>query len=184
MSPLPRILRRATLGLIVLSVILFILLRACGILHKTVEGDPDAVFDSPEGIENAADESSLGFSAGKANIDIERNKIGDLDYYANSKNRDKTLKYTVATARKGNLRHVRLILPDSTWIWMNISTWIKYPRNFSQDTIHISLDGEAYIEGKRDSLHPYIISMLPIRPSSRIKQESPSTVNFNIIINN
>ena len=69
MSPLPRILLRATLGLLVLSVILFILLRACGILHKTVEGDPDAVFNSPEGIENAGDEISLGFSTAKAGID-------------------------------------------------------------------------------------------------------------------
>ena len=177
MSP-ARILRRATFCLIVLSVILVILLRACGILHKTVEGDPDAVFNSPEGIENAGDEGNLGFYMGKAGIDPVRNQIGGLDYYASSKNRDKKLRYTVSTALKGNLRQVRLILPDSTWIWMNISTWIKYPRNFSQDTIHIGLDGEAYIEGKRDSLHPYIISLMRIRPS---KVESingqPSTVN-------
>jgi hypothetical protein len=174
-----RNLRRATaFGLIVLSVILYILLRACGILHKTVEGDPDAVFNSPEGIENAGDEYNFGLSAGKAGITAERNEIGDLDYYASSKNRDKTLRYTVATAHKGNLRHARLILPDSTWIWLNISTWIKYPRNFSQDTIHISLDGEAYIEGKRDSLHPYIISLLPIRPPLvEGQRQLPSTAN-------
>jgi transmembrane sensor len=178
MSPLYRILQRATLGLIVLSVILVILLRACGILHKTVEGDPDAVFVSPEGIENAGDEWNLGLSAGIAGITAERNQIGDLDYYASSKNRDKKLRYTVATAHKGNLRHARLILADSTWIWLNISTWIKYPRNFSQDTIHIILDGEAYIEGKRDSLHPYIISILPIRPSLiEGQRQLPPTAN-------
>ena len=138
MSP-ARILRRATFGLIVLSVIVVILLRACGILHKTVEGDPDAVFNSPEGIENAGDEINLGFYMGKAGIDPVRNQIGGLDYYASSKNRDKKLRYTVSTALKGNLRHARLILPDSTRIWMNISTWIKYPRNFSQDWQYISV---------------------------------------------
>ena len=84
----------------------------------------------------------------------------------------------MSTALKGNLRHARLILPDSTWIWLNISTWIKYPRNFSQDTIQISLDGEAYIEGKRDSLHPYFISLLPIRTSSVEHQKQlPPTAN-------
>ncbi len=51
----------------------------------------------------------------------------------------------------------RLILPDSTWIWVNSGTTIKYPVNFSQDSIHINVVGEAYIEGKRDSLHPYVI---------------------------
>ncbi len=178
MFPSTRTLRRAALWLIVVGVILVILLRACGIMHKTVEGDPDAVFASPEGLENGRDEWNLGVSAGFAGITIERNQLGDLDYYASSKNRDKQLRYTVATAHKGNLRHARLILPDSTWIWLNVSTWIKYPRNFSQDTIQISLDGEAYIEGKRDSLHPYIISLLRIRLSEvESTNRQPSTVN-------
>jgi hypothetical protein len=178
MFPPHRKLLRATLWLLVGSAILVIILRSCGIMHKTVEGDPDAIFTSPEGVQNFDDEKSLGFHMGFANIDPVRTKIGGLDYYAHSKNRDKKRQYEVSTAKKGNLNQVRLILPDSTWIWLNRSTWIKYPVNFEQDSIHIALDGEGYFEGIRDSLHPYIISLLTLRPSDDdISNRKLSTVN-------
>jgi hypothetical protein len=143
-----------------------------------VEGDPDAIIASPEHMENEADETKLGFRMGFANIDPVRTKIGGFDYYAHSKNRNRKRKYGVATAKKGNLQQVRLILPDSTWIWLNRSTWIKYPVNFLQDSIHIVLDGEGYFEGIRDSLHPYIISLMTLRPADdNISRQKPSTVN-------
>ncbi len=101
------------------------------------------------------DDGSTGFGAGLADIDLKENKIGENDYYANSKNRDRKLRYSFSS---GDQRHFRLILPDSTWIWVHPNTRIKYPVNFSQDSIHVTVLGKAYFEVNKDSLHPYIIS--------------------------
>jgi hypothetical protein len=178
MSPVAR---RAMIGLLVLSVIVVIILRVAGCMHKKVEGDPDAVFNSPEGTENFVDEIPLGFHAARAHIEARKNEIGEYDYWASSRDQNKKWRNIVSSAKKGIFSHFRLILPDSTWIWVNTSTWIKYPRNFSQDTIHISVDGETYFEGKRDSLHPYIISILPIRPLPE-NSTQPKPISHNKIV--
>jgi len=53
--------------------------------------------------------------------------------------------------------------PDGTMVWVNAETHISYPANFTNDTIRMTLQGEAYFE-LSDSAHPYIITI-------------PSTVN-------
>ena len=40
---------------------------------------------------------------------------------------------------------------------MNASSTIKYPANINQDTIHIDVEGEVYIERSKDSSHHYLI---------------------------
>ena len=152
MSPLAR---RAAIGAaVVLGFALYLILRATGVIHKTAGDNTDAVYVSPEGVEIVLDDYNRGNLAGKADIDLRKNEIGQYDYYATSRDRDKKLQYTLRSPQKEGFR---LILPDSTWIWVNSGTSIKYPVNFSQDSIHINIVGEAYIEGKRDSLHPYVI---------------------------
>ena len=151
--------RRAFFGsLFVLGVIIYLLLRITGIIPKTAITHKDAVLPSPEGLEIVIDDGSTGWGAGLANIELKENKLGENDYYAGSKDRDRKLRYSLPS---GDQRHFRLILPDSTWIWVHPNTRIKYPVNFSQDSIHVTVLGKAYFEVNRDSLHPYII----IQPS-------------------
>ncbi len=109
----------------------------------------------PKALEIVIDDGITGLGAGLADIDLKENKLGENDYYANSKNRDRKLRYSLSS---GDQRHFRLILPDSTWIWVHPNTRIKYPVNFSQDSIRVTVLGKAYFEVNQDSLHPYIIS--------------------------
>ena len=146
-------------AVIVIGVFLFLLLRITGIIPKTMITHKDAALPTPEGLEIVIDDGSTGYGAGLADIDLKENKLGENDYYANSKNRDRKIRYSLPS---GDQRHFRLILPDSTWIWVHPNTRIKYPVNFSQDSIHVTVLGKAYFEVNRDSLHPYII----IQPST------------------
>ena len=172
--------RRATIGaIIVLGFVLYLILRATGCISKSAGDNSDAVYVSPEGVEIVLDDFNRGNLAGKADIDLEKNETGQYDYYASSRDRDKKLQYTLRSPKKEGFR---LILPDSTWIWVNSGTTIKYPVNFSQDSIHINVVGEAYIEGKRDSLHPYIIT-LPLtvnrQPSTNVTVKA-SSAHFDV----
>ncbi len=55
----------------------------------------------------------------------------------------------------GDTRH--LLLPDSSEIWINAGTHIRYPKNFSQTERVIHLDGEAYFSVKKDEAKPFIV---------------------------
>lgn len=50
-----------------------------------------------------------------------------------------------------------LTLPDSSLVWLNKNSEIKYPENFDDDERVIVLSGEAYFEIKKDVEKPFII---------------------------
>ena len=105
---------------------------------------------------------------------------GELDYIAsNNIKKAKNKNYSLRSSKKG---HFKLNLPDCGWIWFHSATSIDYPANLSQDTIHINVKGEAYFELKRDSLHPFVISMAPAanrQPPTCVEVES-FNAHFNV----
>ncbi|NDW08442.1 FecR family protein [Dysgonomonas sp. 520] len=50
-----------------------------------------------------------------------------------------------------------LFLPDSSEIWLNAGTTIKYPKKFKGDERSIYLDGEAYFSVKRNEQKPFVV---------------------------
>lgn len=59
------------------------------------------------------------------------------------------------SATYGENKH--LLLPDSSEIWLNAGTVIKYPKRFSDSQRLVHLDGEAYFSVKKDASHPFIV---------------------------
>jgi transmembrane sensor len=51
----------------------------------------------------------------------------------------------------------RLILPDSTIVFLNSGSYLKYPAKFLGITREIFLKGEAYFEVRKDLKHPFIV---------------------------
>lgn len=49
------------------------------------------------------------------------------------------------------------ILPDGTKVWLNSSSYLKYPNIFSGDTREVTLDGEAYFEVVANAEKPFIV---------------------------
>lgn len=50
-----------------------------------------------------------------------------------------------------------IVLPDGTKVWLNSSSYLKYPNLFSGSTREITLDGEAYFEVTEDLEKPFIV---------------------------
>jgi len=55
----------------------------------------------------------------------------------------------------GDTKHI--FLPDSSEIWLNAGTSIKYPKAFKGNERHVRLDGEAYFSVKKDNTKPFIV---------------------------
>ncbi|HEY0274262.1 MAG TPA: FecR family protein, partial [Chitinophaga sp.] len=71
-----------------------------------------------------------------------------------SHNRPAVLARNVFT-QKGQLS--RMILSDSTVVWLNTNSHLRYPETFSGDERSVFLEGEAYFEVYPDSRHPFVI---------------------------
>lgn len=52
-----------------------------------------------------------------------------------------------------------LVLSDSTEIYLNADTWLKYPVSFQGEERRVYLSGEAYFKVKRDESKPFIVEM-------------------------
>lgn len=75
---------------------------------------------------------------------------GGYLYYNQSPN--KQIEISVAY---GNTRH--LILPDSSEIWVNAGSSIRYPETFKKNQRLVYLEGEAYFSVKKDHTKPFIV---------------------------
>ncbi len=75
---------------------------------------------------------------------IKKNEKGELIYFAANDTRASYDKmYDLVIPRGGEFA---IQFPDSTLIWLNSDSRIKYPAHFANDTVRISIAGEAFIE--------------------------------------
>lgn len=51
----------------------------------------------------------------------------------------------------------RLLLPDSSEIWLNAGSSIIYPKTFAENKRLVTLDGEAYFIVSKDTTKPFIV---------------------------
>lgn len=65
-------------------------------------------------------------------------------------------RYTSVVAEKGQISKV--ILPDSSTIWLNSGTTIKYNNKFGQSNRDISLVGQAFLDVRKNKNLPLIVS--------------------------
>lgn len=63
--------------------------------------------------------------------------------------------YTEVTVSSGS--KLRTVLPDSTIVWLNSGSTLKYPQSFSYKNRQAEIIGEAYFNVKSDKLHPFVV---------------------------
>ena len=49
------------------------------------------------------------------------------------------------------------VLPDGTKVWLNSSSYLRYPNLFSGQTREVTLDGEAYFKVTENTKKPFIV---------------------------
>lgn len=78
-----------------------------------------------------------------------------------------SLKYSIAAPAKNPEWHTLhvprggeyvLILSDGTKVFLNAASRLKYPVHFSGSNRRVVLEGEAYFEVSRDTMHPFIVA--------------------------
>ncbi|GAA3990495.1 FecR family protein [Mucilaginibacter dorajii] len=69
--------------------------------------------------------------------------------------RQKTVALDYATVPKGARR--KLVLSDSSIVWLNADSKLSYPEHFGNHSREITLSGEAYFEIKHDASRPFTV---------------------------
>lgn len=92
-------------------------------------------------------------------VEIDGAKIHQKDstlLYNNEGEKNNEIKFNSLVTPKSKV--FNLVLADGTKVWLNASSAIKYPVNFSSDVRKVYLTGEAYFEVTHDSSRPFIVS--------------------------
>jgi ferric-dicitrate binding protein FerR (iron transport regulator) len=64
--------------------------------------------------------------------------------------------HELSIPRKG---FYRLVLPDGSRVWINSSSSIRYPSQFTGAERRVTVTGETYFEVAKDRLHPFVVSV-------------------------
>ena len=93
-------------------------------------------------------------------VEIDGTKIAKEDSTLSYKNQvsevGKEIQYNSLVAPKSKVFSV--VLADGTKVWLNASSAIKYPTQFTSGIRQVFLTGEAYFEVTRDPNRPFIVS--------------------------
>ena len=54
-------------------------------------------------------------------------------------------------------KEFKIVLEDSTVVWLNSESTLKYPKLFGDKERRVEVDGEAYFQVKKDSLRPFYV---------------------------
>lgn len=107
------------------------------------------------GVAQILDDFHRGYLTGWAGISVKENDHGDAVYYASSRDQAAhNLYYWLYTSPNGQLD---LRLPDGSRVLLNGNSSVRYPRNFSQDSIMIFIEGEAFVELAKSDKHVEVI---------------------------
>jgi len=146
----------ATLRKISIAVAAVIALFIFNLYDFGFEGKPTTVVDSFETIESGKSKATLTLDNGKKidlledqnlNLESDGSKIigvrNSITYLQKKSNQAERKYNTLKTPRGGEFF---LILSDSTKVWLNAESHIKYPVVFSSDKRTVELTGEAFFE--------------------------------------
>lgn len=122
--------------------------------EPVVPGSDGAILTLSDGRKVVLDSAVDGQIAADANSLLI--KKGGVLNYVSSKDQMKTeLVYNTMTTPKG--RQFQLILPDSTKVWLNAASSIRYPTAFTGEKRTVSVTGEVYFEVTHHADQPFVV---------------------------
>src|SRR5690606_36357040 len=116
-----------------------------------------AVLTLSDGRQIDLNEQSTGLYLEESGVRIRQTSDGELMYeVSQSSNSDETAFNIFATPR-GNTYSI--LLPDGTKVWLNASSSIRYPINFTATERRVFLSGEAYFEVNHNPHRPFYVDI-------------------------
>ncbi len=80
---------------------------------------------------------------------------GTLSYYLLRNNEERTETFCEVTAPMGS--NSEIVLPDSSKVWLNAGSKIKYSTSFNRNDRFLSLEGEGYFKVAKNKKLPFIV---------------------------
>ena len=90
----------------------------------------------------------------RGNLGITKVGAGVLTYEVGSDEEAPLEYHTITTPRGGQFK---VVLPDSTVVWLNAASRLRYPTKFTDEQREVSLSGEAYFEVAKRAHEPFIV---------------------------
>ncbi len=150
-------------------IVIPLLIASYFVLHKKQHHTPDISYSALEKQIQDFQQSSIITSNGKvilldgskdSTFEIDATKIimGDANIsYSNDESKsDQEIKYNTLVTPKSKV--FSIVLADGTKVWLNASSAIKYPTQFTSDVRNVYLTGEAFFEVAKDASKPFIVS--------------------------
>lgn len=98
---------------------------------------------------------NTGLLAMQSGVKITKGEDGSLLYRSDKATQEDVQYNTLSTA---NGQQYKLTLPDSTKVWLNAGSSVKFPASFAgMDKRQVETKGEVYFEVRKDKLHPFVV---------------------------
>lgn len=118
-------------------------------------GGERALLTLDDGSTVVLDTAREGILASQANTNIIKLADGQIGYAQSGKETSKILYNTISTPRGGEYN---IILPDSSRVWLNAESSIRFPVSFTGLERKVEITGEVYFEVARDIHKPFRVS--------------------------
>ena len=121
------------------------------IAYDVAPGDKKAILELSDGLIVHLDGRSIA-QREAGNFDV---KQGTIYFDAKRKKLHENGVNSLRTPRAGEYQ---VVLPDGTKVWLNASSYLRFPENFDGDERRVELKGEAYFEVAHLPAKPFIVA--------------------------
>ncbi|HEY0670050.1 MAG TPA: FecR domain-containing protein [Sphingobacteriaceae bacterium] len=122
--------------------------------NQIIPGGNKAILTLSDGRKISLTEASNGEIAEQSGIKILKTADGQLIYTAVNTTGDNRVSFNTIETPKGG--QYQVMLPDSTKVWLNASSSLKFPASFSNlKERRVEMRGEAYFEVKHNEHKPF-----------------------------
>lgn len=91
----------------------------------------------------------------RANSDIRNDSVSGLSFYVPENKRKETITYSKLIIPQGG--EYKLTLPDSTQVWLNSESEIRFPSRFHSGHREVEFTGEAYFKVAHNPDQPFYV---------------------------
>ncbi len=121
-------------------------------------GGNKAVLTLANGTKIVLDTTQNGAITEQGNIRVSKLADGQLAYNKDdTASADTEITYNTLTTPRGG--QYTIALPDGTKVWLNASSSLTYPTNFTHKERRVQITGEAYFEVVKDPASPFVVKV-------------------------
>ncbi|KAI9437921.1 hypothetical protein F5148DRAFT_1294070 [Russula earlei] len=124
---------------------------------EAAPGTNKAVLTLGDGSVVMLDNAGKGVLTHQGHTKVIKTGDGQLAYENNTQAQEITVTYNVLSTPRGG--QYELTLPDSTKVWLNNASSLRYPTNFTGKTREVQLTGEGYFEVSKNPNMPFRVKV-------------------------